>query len=320
MPACSSPAGTAWADTPEIVSLSVTEPDSTSNVKIASPEGEAVISPLAGASLRSLRVRVDSGSYELLSGGDTVHDPSSLPDGTGSFVMAPWANRILRGELHAADGDHSLPVNSGLHAIHGLVRNIAWQVEEQSENHVTCRTDLRAPWPWSGRVTQTTELVGRSLRQTLVVESGSAAFPASCGWHPWFNRTLDGQANVSVQAGVTDQWELDDSITPSGVHVKTPFVDRLVAGTTFKTGEVDDCFTLAVGGAAQLVWPEVTLTLTPGDSVSHLMVYSPEHALCVEPQTATVNPFQLADRGVQDTGAAVVEPGSPLAASATWSW
>jgi hypothetical protein len=69
-----------------------------------------------------------------------------------------------------------------------------------------------------------------------------------------------------------------------------------------------------------LSWPELALTMTGSETITHFMFYSPEHALCVEPQTCTVDAAQLADRGISNTGHVLIDRNNPLIATTTWSW
>ncbi len=289
-----------------------------------------MVSPGAGAALRSVKIRANGKSFELLTGGDGELAPAELPRGTGSFIMAPWPNRIRDGRLVARDGEHSLPVNSGMHAIHGLLRERAWEVVENTSIRVALRAGLEAPWPYRGAVTSVTELRGWSLVQTLKVEAaaGEKPFPAGFGWHPWFKRSL-GTGQVSLQSDIDAMWELDSSITPTGLTGTPPVVAQVRKGATLAAGSIDGCFRVRPTPGARptnyravLTWPEVTLAIESSAAVSHLMVYTPPDgaSLCVEPQTCTVNGFQLAARGVLATGAATAAPGQPLKGSTTWSW
>jgi hypothetical protein len=54
--------------------------------------------------------------------------------------------------------------------------------------------------------------------------------------------------------------------------------------------------------------------------VTHAVVYTPEHAVCVEPQTCANDAFNLDARGVEGTGVTIVEPGRPLVATTIWRW
>ena len=293
------------------------------NIKLENAHGSVVVSPGAGASLQSLRVKVGSREYELLSGGrDEPHSTTELKHGNGSFIMAPWVNRIRDGRLVAADGEHMLPVNSGLHAIHGTVRGREWQVVEQSKARAVVQVSLEEPWPYRGKVVYRFGLHGASFRQTLEVHAadGEREFPAGVGWHPWFARKV-GSGDISVQADVEAQWELDKDVTPTGKIEETPLTRKLRAGGKFGFREVDGCFRLSSRDSAAVVrWPEVSLRITGSPEIGHVMLYSPENAICVEPQTTTVNAQQLAVRGVPGTGARTAKPGKPLVASTTWTW
>lgn len=290
-------------------------------VVLENEHGAATISPRAGASLRSLRIRNGAGEFELLSGGDQPPDPALLPRGHGSFIMAPWPNRIRDGRLVALDGEHILPVNSGLHAIHGTVRQREWTVTNVAPDCASMEVELEEPWPYSGRVIYEAALDGPALRQSLTIEAGEdqPEMPAGFGWHPWFRRNL-GKGNVHVKADVEAMWVLDEDVTPTGEVLVSEETERLREGARLVDREMDGCFRLQPNGSATLRWPEAALQIESSGEVSHLMVYSPEHAICMEPQTCTVNAFQLAARGIEGTGTASAAPGSPLQGWTRWSW
>ena len=60
-----------------------------------------------------------------------------------------------------------------------------------------------------------------------------------------------------------------------------------------------------------LRWPGF-LELTIESDCVDWVVYKPEHAICVEPQTQAPNSLNHDED--------VVEPGTPLTAEMTWSW
>lgn len=292
------------------------------NLELSNRDGRVVVSPGAGASLRSIRVNAGGGSHELLAGGtDEPFNPVELSHGTGSFIMAPWVNRIRDGRLIAPDGEHMLPVNSGIHAIHGLVRGREWEVVARSGASAVLRVELAEPWPYRGHVIYRLALDGPSLRQTLEVHAaeGEREFPAGVGWHPWFARP-DGTGELRVRSDVEAQWELDSTVTPTGKLEETPLTRKLRSGGNFGAGEVDGCFTLRRGGKAVVRWPQAALTITGSPEITHVMLYSPKHAVCVEPQTTAVNAVQLAAAGHRGTGVKTAAPGKPLVATTTWAW
>ena len=292
------------------------------NITIENEFAAVTVSPAAGAALRSIAVKKNGTTLELLAGGNDEHDPSDLPMGSGSFIMAPWVNRILNGRLIAPDGVHEVPVSHPPHAMHGLVWTRPWSVESTTADSVNMVIELAEPWPYKGHLEYSIALNGRALDQTMKLIASpeeTRPFPGGVGWHPWFNRTL-GTGELSVQADVESQWDLDETVTALGTRSQTDLVKRLNKGTQFGVGEVDGCFLIETGSKAVISWPELTLAMTGSDTISHLMFYSPEHALCVEPQTSTVDATRLHSEGISDTGHMLVEQSNPLIASTTWKW
>lgn len=291
-------------------------------IEINNDRGSAIVSSHAGATLRSLRAQIGGQRYELLSGGQAQSlDEPITPSGVGSFIMAPWVNRIYQGQLVTEHGDFQLPVDSGVHAIHGTVRRREWDLISKEDASAEFQIALQEPWPYKGKVVYRVSLDGASLRQTLEVRAAEdeRSFPAGVGWHPWFRRSL-GSSETTVQVDAAAQWELDAETVPSGVVEETEASRKLVAGGQFEVGEVDDCFRFGDERSAELRWPELTLRMTSSPEITHAMVFSPDGSICVEPQTTAVNAFQLAARGIEGTGTRVVSPGNPLVATTIWAW
>ena len=291
-------------------------------IELRNEHGSATVTPSAGASLRSLRAQVDGTAHELLTGGlEERLDETALPHGTGSFIMAPWVNRIHHGLLVTEHGEFQLPVDSGEHSIHGTVRGREWDVITSSDTAATMQIALEEPWPFKGHVVYRISLEGAALRQTLEVHAaeGERRFPTGVGWHPWFRRSL-GTDELGVKANAIAQWELDAQVAPTGKTQETNAVRKIKDGSKFSAGEVDGCFQLGDERTAEIRWPELTLRMSSSPEISHVMVYSPEHSVCVEPQTSAVNAFQLEARGIAGTGTLFASPGSPLIATTSWAW
>jgi aldose 1-epimerase len=235
-----------------------------------------------GARLASLQVF----GHELLVTADED------PIGWGCYPMAPFAGRVRRGRFAFGGVDHELPINFPPHAIHGSVFDKAWSADSDTE----FSTNLGAAWPFPGRARHSVTLGPESLTMSLEVLSHGDPMPASCGWHPWFRRRLDGgePAGLAFEAGFMEL--RDDEGIPSGERVPPP------------VGPWDDCF----GDIRR--WPVVTwqgaLELRMETSCEFLVVYTErDDAICVEPQTAPPNSLPF-----------VVEPGHPLVATTTWNW
>ena len=93
---------------------------------LAGGDWEAVLLPEQGAAFARLACR----GIDVLVPLPLGADPNASFG--GAFLMAPWANRLDEGRLPVGGVTWHLPVNRPADdtAIHGLVRDMPWQVEE----------------------------------------------------------------------------------------------------------------------------------------------------------------------------------------------
>ena len=100
----------------------------------------ATLLPEDGGRVGSLVI----GGHEVILGGD--------PDRMrwGSYPMAPFAGRIRHGRFSFRGRDHQLPLGMPPHAIHGVVWDRPWRVDDAT----TLSIDLDDRWPYRGRVVQ----------------------------------------------------------------------------------------------------------------------------------------------------------------------
>jgi aldose 1-epimerase len=224
------------------------------------------------------------------------------PFGWGSYVMAPFAGRIRSG-LFSWDGqDYELPLNFfGQHAIHGTTNDTPWTHLSGGTEWAMIGTRLGAPWPFGGSVTHLMHLSASSLTQTITIAAGNCDMPASLGWHPWFRRQLERGDGLEMEADTTGAQMLirDDEYIPSGELVSVP------------PRPWDDCF-VGMGDVA-LRWPGA-MRLDVEHDCSHIVLFDPSHAICVEPQSGPPNGVNL------DPAGARLAAGSVLEHTVTWRW
>jgi len=296
-----------------------TRPRQAPQIFLQNEHAKVGVSPLAGAGLRSLAIKSRRGAIELLAGGEGPHDPAVLPPGTGSFLMVPWPNRIRNGRVSCDGRSYSLPITSGIHAIHGTVRRKPFELIQSDRTSAVLKGELGPEWPFGGHVVYEVRLDGASLFQRLVVHAAERRFPVGVGWHPWFKRNL-GQGDVKVTAPVEAVWVLDADMTPTG-ETLPPSGPMLLNGKASLTpGILDNCLRVSPGQPVILAWPEAVLRIDSSPEVGHIQVYNPGAAICIEPQTCCIDAFRLAGAGITGTGAAFAEPGKPFNASTRWSW
>ena len=295
------------------------------NLTIKNKNIKAVFSPLAGSSLRSLIVSTNDASYDVISNFDDDFSPNQLPLGSGSFIMAPWVNRIKSGLLKTEKGLTKLPndvfFNDRLNAIHGIVWDKEWNIDFHEENRIQCSIDLTKPWPFKSKIVMKAFIQDNSLIQQLSgYNYDDVPMPIGVGWHPWFRRILKKeQAVLTINA--KSMWDLDDKGIPTGALIENnEILEKLRKGLTPQIDELNKCC-LKVNPEEQILykWPELELLIESSEDLGHIMLYSPENSVCVEPQTTTVNAFQLENDGLNGTGVKYLKKGESFSVSTKWS-
>ncbi|MET9733431.1 aldose 1-epimerase [Streptomyces sp. NPDC006458] len=258
---------------------------SNDEITLTAGVAELTVTPAGGGRVSGLRVD----GVQLLRQGDHY----------GCFPMVPWCGRTREGRFLNGGVEHRMPLNAPPHAIHGTARDGAWSVARVSADEAVITYDLVDPWPYTGRVTQAVALTPDSLTLTMSVETYDSSFPAQIGWHPWFNRTLDGtDADLAFDAAW--QEERGDDHLPTGHRIDP------------KSGPWDDCFGMPDGVDVTLTWPGL-LELKVTSPEQWVVIYDEqEAAVCVEPQTGPPNGLNTLPR--------LVTPLEPLEATTTWSW
>jgi aldose 1-epimerase len=244
--------------------------------ELAGTSARVTIHPAHGGRIGQITV----GTTDLL-----IDDPAPGPIHWGCYVMAPWAGRVDRGRFDYDGNMVELPINDPPHALHGTVFDRPWTVEFAHNRGVQLSAGLG--WPLGGAAEHLITLTDTALHCELRVQSGNVPMPVIAGWHPWFRRPQQ------LEVDFAQMYERGNDHLPTGVLVTPP------------PPPWDDCFV----GAAQppaLVIDDVRVTVD--SSCDHWVVYTPEHAVCIEPQSGPPNGFNSAT-------ARQLQPGE----TATWS-
>lgn len=240
----------------------------------------AQVDPTEGGRLASLVVH----DRELLVG----RAPGRGPLLWGAFPMVPWAGRMRHGRFTFAGDVYQMPVNHGLHAIHGLGFDRSWTVADDG----SLTLELGPPWPFGGHAVHRLALSATSLTCTLEVHADRRPMPAQVGWHPWWVKP----AALELSPGAMYTTDAE-GITTAEVTEPRP-------------GPWDDWFR-DLAEPPVMVWDGASVTIE--SSCDHWVVFDRlEIATCVEPQTGPPDGFTLAPH--------VVEPEHPLVATMTLRW
>jgi len=269
------------------------DPSPADGLVLEAGDAKLVVSARAGGRITSLVV----GGQEL------IVTEGYGPIRWGCYPMVPFPGRIRDGRFTWRGHQIQLPTNLPPHAIHGTVFDRAWQVTFRGEDRVELESELGPDWPFRGRVTQAIVLVPGGLEATLTVEA-TDAMPVVLGWHPWFRREVDGiAAELDFEAHA--MYARDSSGLPTGATI--PPTPR----------PWDDAFTDIVI-PPRLTWPGV-LRLDLRSTAPFWVVFDErDDAICVEPQTAPPDAFNLA--AVVGVDPPVAAPGRPASIAMAWRW
>lgn len=256
---------------------------------------EVTVDPGQGGRLASWRI----------AGSDLLLRAAEAPPGSirwGCFLMAPWPGRLAAGRLRWRGRTWQLPRTHGRHAIHGLVHSVPWVVDAASDRETRLSVELGPlGWPFGGRVRQRVSLAPDRLTLAAEIEADQP-MPAALGWHPWFiRRGGDPQVRVDSLATLAAR-----AMIPTGELDPVNRWTDLREGPALGRRRLDHVYVDAASPAC-ITWSDMTLTLAFEPPLRTVVVHTPPHAFCVEPQSAWPNALgEPADRqqaGVQDLAA-----------------
>ena len=282
------------------------------------------ILPESGCHWSHLRLSVKGRWLDFLQPAQPPRDGSSRPQ-YGSFVMAPWTNRIEEGRFEFGGERFELEKNApdGT-AIHGDVRGQPWDVVDADATRFAATLDSREVenfnYPYALTFCQSLRLEEERLSARIVMKNvDTRPAPVGCGFHPYLRRRLSpADRDVMVQLAADRVYPLEKCLPTApaeGVEGTRDLRELRFLGAP----DLDDCYTALQGDFVRLIYPgsrvEVRFHLEP--AFSHLVVYAPnrepqvtEDFVAVEPVSQVNNAFQLAARGWNGTGVVVLEPGA----------
>jgi aldose 1-epimerase len=256
-------------------------------------------------------------------------DEDGMSTGGQGQLLVPWPNRIRDGRYTVGDQELQLPLSEPTrhNASHGLVRWVAWSVEEHTGGSVALRYRLMAqsgyPWTLDLHVVYDVSADGLTVTQTATNLAAEPA-PYAHGAHPY----------LSVGPGPCDGWELTlpaATRTISDPERKLPVGPEPVEGTGFdfrvprpiRETEIDHAFTdLARDGSGRVTVelrdPATGHAVALWADAAHpwLMVYTADdlpgahrRAVAVEPMTAQADAFRTGEDLL------VLDPGQDFSAS-----
>ncbi len=168
--------------------------------------------------------------------------------------------------------------------------------------------EASAHWPWKFGATQHMELNERGLVLSLSIENrDTSSMPAGLGWHPFFAcaGTVELHHNASLW------WPQRSDYVPVGASEDVP--ERVRSPIRLDDGALD-VYLSGTSGVKLLRSDGVQIEMATDSQLYHLVVHYPSHKgyACIEPTSHVPNGFNLAERGVGNTGRYVLAPGEQL--------
>lgn len=248
------------------------------------------------------------------------HNPSLM----GSFIMAPWCNRLQDARFPFQGRMIELQASTPEgHAIHGDVRKRPWTLVEQSEESAMLRlttrnfSDFNYPFPFVAKVRYT--LSGnRLLTEFSISNQGFDPMPAGFGFHPYYKRSLNGQPEDEawLQCKVAGIYPP----MPSGPRQPLPPEHDFSQLTPLGTRVIDAVYG-GWDGKATIRYPQsqIQISYECSDLLRHLCLFTPagKPFFAVEPLTHGLNGFNLFAAGEPQTGVHVLAPGEGIEATFT---
>ena len=233
----------------------------------------------------------------------------------GSFLMAPWVGRLEDGVFDFDGRRYVMPATLGRHAIHGVVHDRPWSATRVGADVAEFACDLGpAGWPFGGVARQRLTLEPSGVLIEAEVEA-ERRMPAALGWHPWFRREAPGP-RLRVDA---DEVLQTRAMIPTSRRVPVRGMTDLRPGNPIAGRHVDHAY-VDPRSPAVATFDDLELRISWDAPVNSVVVYTPPHAFCVEPQTAWPNALAGGETEAARTGLRILEAGETLRASMRIDW
>ena len=271
--------------------------------------------PEAGGRVSALRLmRPGGGVVDILHPyPEDFFDPIRWAKG-GIYPLMPYSNRIAQATVQVDGEAISLEVHpdAAPHSLHGNAQALAWRLlrSDATSAVMTLDSPASAAWPWHYAGRMHLALMPGELRVEMELRNtDTRTMPAGMGLHPYFRHRPD--ALLGYRAGMV--WPPNAEFLP--VAARAPHADEIyeparslpAGGRTDYVGGWDGVASVDLPDTAGV---SARLRIVADPVFRHLVVHRPDNLayLCLEPVSHVADGFNLAARGVADTGARLLAP------------
>ncbi len=292
-------------------------------ISLTAGRTRVLIAPEAGGRIVQIEILDGDAWLPLLVAPDDLQTLLDEPLLWGCYPMTPWPGRIDGARFEWQGTFYELPSNDGVHSIHGRGVYVPWKAVYVGE--VSCRLEVTltssVEWPFPSRLSHEIRVLENGAQLALTVQNeGTESIPAGVGWHPWFRRDVRAGTVPRVRVAAAGHYDSKADLIPTGA-VNAPSGDADLGECPGIEGRQLDDFYVGVRQPMEIRWGDILLTMTSSENCRHAVVYTQsDRGFCVEPQTCAPDAFNMAARGVADTGMSVVEPGGAMVARTELRW
>lgn len=283
--------------------------------------------PAAGGRISALRLMQANGvSIEVLHPyPEDFFDPIRWAKG-GIYPLMPYSNRIAQAVVNVNGEAVALKAHpdAAPHSLHGNAHALEWQLQacDASSAVMTVDSPASEAWPWhyTGRMHVT--LAADELKVEMeICNADSRVMPAGIGLHPYFAH--QPEARIGYRAGSlwppTAEFLPGTERPPTAGETYWPARTLPAGGLTDYVGGWDGVASIELGGT---VGARDCLRIVADPVFNHLVVHRPDNLayLCLEPVSHVADGFNLAGRGVANTGARLLAPGEKMGGTIRFQW
>jgi len=219
--------------------------------------------------------------------------------------LSPFPNRIKEGSYVFNGTRYALPKNDNIHALHGLVWDVPFEVKEKTttahlarlvlSNHYK-KTNKGFPFDYTIEIEYLLE-EGEFSCRTILTNNSSMAIPVGDGWHPYFS-TGSSINHLKLKLPSAKKIETNDSLIPTGRYIRD---NTFESGALINDTLLDDCFeiepieriveTLLIDERKQLtlvLWQKVS---TNGYNFVHVYTPPNRQSIAIEPTSCAPDAF-----------------------------
>ncbi|CAL2095563.1 aldose 1-epimerase [Tenacibaculum sp. 190524A02b] len=210
-----------------------------------------------------------------------------------SAILFPFANRVFKGEYMYKKEKYTLKTNHEINAIHGLIYDKKFVVDERYNNVKSQSVRLKyineeriKGFPFRYSVMLTYILYDGSISLEVEVKNiDEKPFPFTIGWHPYF------YTYNKVDTMLTFNGENEVIHNDYMIPIEFKKIDK-VQNFSIGSQKLDNCYALQ-NGETSLITPEYAIDIKSSHDNNYIQVYTPDldNYIAVEPLTGIADSF-----------------------------